>query len=349
MRKLLVLAKYGQRAASTRYRFSQYFPALEAAGHRAELSPLLADDYLEARFAGRIPLAPILRAGLRRWRDLLRAGDFGTVLLNYEVFPYLPMLYEQILATQAPMVLDIDDAIFHRYDQKALLRFFLGKKISRIAALSRLVIAGNDYLADHLRGAQRDVRVIPTVVDTSLYLPSRKNQGGPPTIGWIGSPSTAVYLAPMVPLLQELIKNGRAKVVIIGAGSKFRLEGAELREWNEASEIQDVQGFNIGIIPLPDDAWSRGKCGFKLVQYMACGLPVVASPVGVNSRMVLRGKTGALASTPAEWNDSLLELLSSKAMREDWGAAARERAVEEYSLQRWSWPFVKAVSDATRF
>jgi len=349
MRKLLVLAKYGQRAASTRYRFTQYFPALEAAGHQPELSPLLADDYLGARFAGRIPFAPLLSAGLRRWNDLLRAGNFGTVLLNYEVFPYLPAIYERILATQVPIVLDIDDAIFHRYDQNPWLRALLGKKIPRIAAMSRVVIAGNEYLAEYLRPSQRDVRVIPTVVDTSLYQPLKKTGGEIPVIGWIGSPSTAEYLKAVLPVLREVADGKRARLVFVGAGARSGTggENTELREWAESREIADVQGFDIGIMPLPDDPWSRGKCGFKLVQYMACGLPVVASPVGVNSEIV--GKAGLLASTGDEWRRALLSLVESATMRNELGEAARLRAVEEYSLQRWSWSFVRAVSDATRF
>lgn len=349
MRKLLVLAKYDQRAASTRYRFTQYFPALEAAGHQPELSPLLAEDYLDARFAGRIPVAPLLKAGLRRWNDLLRAGSFGTVVLNYEAFPYLPAIYERLLATQCPIVLDIDDAIFHRYDQTPLMRAFFGNKIPRIAALSRVVIAGNEYLANYLRPYQRDVRVIPTVVDTSLYLPGKKTGEGVPVIGWIGSPSTAEYLKAVLPVLREVADGKRARLVFVGAGARSGTggENTELREWAESREIADVQSFDIGIMPLPDDPWSRGKCGFKLVQYMACGLPVVASPVGVNSQIV--GKAGLLASSAEEWRNALLCLLESAAMRKELGEAARERAVGEYSLQRWSWSFVRAVTDATKF
>jgi glycosyltransferase involved in cell wall biosynthesis len=346
MRKLLVLAKYGRRAASTRYRFTQYFPALEAAGFQAEVSPLLDDDYLGARFAGRIPLQPLLRAGARRWRDLLRAGDFDAVLLNYEAFPYLPAIFESLLATRAPVVLDIDDAIFHRYDLNPWLRPLLGGKIRRVASLCRVAIAGNEYLADHLRPAQPDVRVIPTVVDTSLYLPAGQSLTEVPVIGWIGSPSTAEYLRAVLPALREVADGRTARLVFVGAGARSGIEGAELRDWAESREIADVQGFDIGIMPLPDDPWSRGKCGFKLVQYMACGLPVVASPVGVNPGIV--GKAGLLASSPEEWKQALLKLLGNPALRQELGAAARERAVAEYSLQRWSPAFVRSVTDAAR-
>lgn len=347
MTKMLVLSKYGQRAASTRHRFTQYFPALREAGYQPELSPLLDDDYLAGRFAGRVPLASLARAGLRRWRDLLRAGDYSVVALNYEAFPYLPAIYERLLATQAPIVFDIDDAIFHRYDLSRLLRPLLGRKIARIAGLSRVAIAGNAYLADHLAFGKNDVRVIPTVVDTTLYKPmAAKN--AVPVIGWIGSPSTAPYLERVLPAIREACAGGKARFVVVGAGSNAP-EGAESREWSEASEIAEVQGFDVGIMPLPDDPWSRGKCGFKLIQYMACGLPVVASPVGVNAEIVRPGETGFLATTAEEWAGALKELLASAELRAKLGAAGRARAEAEYSLQRWSWSFVRAVSDATRF
>lgn len=349
MGKMLVLSKYGQRAASTRYRFTQYFPALREAGYQCELSPLLDDDYLTGRFAGRLPLASLVRAGIRRWRDLLRAGDFNVVALNYEAFPYLPAIYERVLATQAPIVFDIDDAIFHRYDLRPWLRPFLGRKIARIARLSRVAIAGNDYLAEHLQFGKNDVRVIPTVVDTTLYRPVPARAGAVPVIGWIGSPSTGEYLEAVVPAIREACAGGRARFVVVGAGKKPFLAGAENREWAEEREIPDVQSFDIGVMPLPDDPWSRGKCGFKLIQYMACGLPVVASPVGVNTKIVKPGETGFLCSTNEEWAKALKELVASEELRKKLGAAGRASAEADWSLQRWSWSFVRAVSDATRF
>lgn len=356
MRKLLVLSKYGTRAASTRYRFTQYFPALEEAGFQPELSPLLDDNYLRSTYNGRFPLASVLSAGIRRWRDLLRASDYGTVLLNYEAFPYLPAIYEHLLAMRAPIVLDLDDAIFHRYDLKPWLRPFLGRKIQNIASLARVTIAGNSYLASRLeegvspRRRKPDIRVIPTVVDATQYKAlSRSPSSGPPVIGWIGSPSTSAYLSPLMPLIREVCAGGRARFVVVGAGKGARIDGAELLDWSEEREVESVQGFDIGIMPLPDDPWSRGKCGFKLIQYMACGLPVVASPVGGNREIVRYGECGFLASSAEEWKNALTRLVGDFELRRKMGQAGRARAEADYSLQRWSWSFVRAVSDATRF
>ena len=349
MSRLLVLAKYGTRAASTRYRFTQYFPALRAAGFEPELSPLLGDDHVLAHYHGRFDLRPVARAFLNRAKDLLRSGGYSAALLNYEAFPYLPAIYEQLLALRIPIVFDIDDAIFHRYDLNPWLRPFLGNKIAKVAGLSRVALAGNEYLAANLRGRQRDVRVIPTVVDTSLYQPVQDRPDGPLVIGWIGSPSTSVYLDAILPALREVADGKRARLVFVGAGKAARLEGAhtELRDWAESSEIRDVQSFDIGIMPLSDDPWSRGKCGFKLVQYMACGKPVVASPVGVNSGIV-GSQSGVLASNAAEWKSALLRLVENEALRRELGAAARARIVANYSLERWAGDFVGAVKDSLR-
>ncbi|MGZ3659188.1 MAG: glycosyltransferase family 4 protein [Bdellovibrionota bacterium] len=348
MKKLLVLSKYGMRAASTRYRFTQYFPALRAAGFEPVLSPLLDDSHLAAHYAGRLDPRPLARAILRRGLDLLRAGGFEAALLNYEAFPYLPPFYERLLALRIPFLFDIDDAIFHRYDLSPKLRPFLGDKIATVAALSRVAIAGNEYLAANLRKRARDVRVIPTVVDTDSYRPLSAASGEKVVIGWIGSPSTALYLAGVAPALRELSENGKARVVLVGAGKNFQIDvpGVELRDWAEEREVADVQSFDIGIMPLPDDPWARGKCGFKLIQYMACAKSVVASPVGVNEQIV--GAGGLLARDPAEWKTALTKLVESAALRSELGAAGRARAEAEYSLARWSGSFVQAVKQAAR-
>jgi glycosyltransferase involved in cell wall biosynthesis len=352
MSRLLVLAKYGLEAASTRYRFALYFPALRAAGFEPELSPLLDDSYVRA-LSGAGPVSggrhAYARGFARRVRDLVRAGGYSAALLNYEAFPYLPLLYEHLLALRVPIVFDIDDAIFHRYDLSPWLRPFLGGKIAGAAGLSRVAIAGNEYLAAHLRARARDVRVIPTIVDTAAYTVVPPRAGEVPVIGWIGSPSTSVYLRAILPVLREVLDGGkRARLVVVGAGGAGKVlagDGVELRQWSEANEVRDVQSFDIGLMPLPDDPWSRGKCGFKLIQYMACGRPVVASPVGVNASIVSEG-TGYLVSGAEEWKRALLRLVESSALRAEFGARARERAVAEYSLVRWQGEFVRAVRDA---
>jgi hypothetical protein len=173
-------------------------------------------------------------------------------------------------------------------------------------------------------------------VDTEAYAPAATSDAAPvPVIGWIGSPSTWRYVRPLLPLLSEIAGQGRAVVRVIGAGRdalRDRFPGMESLEWSESSEVAEVQKMDIGIMPVPDDKWARGKSGYKLIQYMACGLPVVASPVGVNREIVGQGGNGFLATTAAEWREAIERLLSDPDLRRRMGQSGRSRAVAEYSL-----------------
>jgi glycosyltransferase involved in cell wall biosynthesis len=218
-------------------------------------------------------------------------------------------------------------------------RIFLHGKLKPLIAGSAAVIAGNEYLAKYARRWSGNVRVVPTIVDTEAYRSAKRSHASMPVIGWIGSPSTWPYVRPILPILADLCREGRARVLIVGAGRAAetdRFEGMELRNWAEEREIEDVQGMDIGIMPLPDEPWARGKCGYKLIQYMACGLPVVASPVGVNERIVEEGMSGYLATSLGEWRQALGELLADREKRLRCGAYGRERVVRDYSLQAQS-------------
>jgi len=201
---------------------------------------------------------------------------------------------------------------------------------------AEVVIAGNAYLAAyaHDAGAKR-VEIIPTVIDLKRYpVVSTEKRDKVITIGWIGSPSTAKYLQEITPALVEVCAEGKAKVRLIGSGLVDLPDvDAEVLTWNEDTEADLMHSFDIGIMPLPDEPWARGKCGFKLIQYMACGLPVIASPVGVNCEIVEHGVNGFLASTKNEWIQALLMLRGNSELRWTMGAAGRRKVEEQYCLQ----------------
>jgi len=338
---VLFLTKYARNGASSRYRTYQYLPWLEQAGIDCQVMPLFDEAYLLHRYqSGRGQVRDVLRAFLRRLAALLTARCFDLVVIEKEVLPYCPALPERCFGWLGiPYAVDYDDALFHQYDQHnhRWVRRLLGQKIARVMRGAYLVTAGNAYLADYARraGAAR-VEIVPTVIDLARYpWPNDARPTHQPLIiGWIGSPSTAKYLSAIAPALAAVCADGKGQVRLIGSGP-VDLPGVpvEVLPWDEATEVSILQQFDVGIMPLPDEPWERGKCGFKLIQYMACGLPVVASPVGVNCEIVELGINGFLASTQADWEQALRKLQQDADLRQRMGQAGRKRVEECYSLQ----------------
>jgi glycosyltransferase involved in cell wall biosynthesis len=335
----LFLTKYSREGASSRYRFLQYFPYLESNGIRCDLSPLTDAKYLEHLYSeGRGRFSDAASSFLRRIKAAASIPSYDVVIVEYEILPYFPALIEKLLASSGiPFIVNYDDAIFYRYgmNPNALVRLLLGRKIAAVMRSSSLVIAGNDFLAAYARasGAAR-VEVMPTVVDISKYPGRPRGDGSVFTIGWIGSPSTRKYLNAVAPALAGVCAGSRARLVLIGSGP-VEMPGVpvEVRAWSEATEVADLESCDAGIMPLYDGLWEQGKCGLKLVQYMACGLPVVVSPVGMNIKLVHPGVSGFYAEDEAGWSEALSALRDDKALRAKLGSAGRRIAEEKYSLQ----------------
>ena len=337
--QVLALTRYGSLGASSRLRTLQFAPHLAAAGMKLRLEAFFDDAYVLALYgAGRkswsMPGYFARRAGALR-----RSSGTDAIWLEKEAFPWLPWIIERaFLPRSVPLVVDYDDAIFHRYDlhPSGVIRALLGGKIDAVMRRADLVLAGNAYLAERARRAgARRVEIMPTVVDLERYpLTGPKAAAEPVVIGWIGSPATAHYLDPVKRLLTQMVADAPIACVAIGAredqvgGGPFTAQ-----PWSEADESRSLRGLDIGIMPLPDEPWSRGKCGYKLIQYMASGLPVVASPVGVNSDLVRHGENGFLASTDREWEEALTRLIADPDLRRRMGDAGRRRVEAEFSLQ----------------
>jgi glycosyltransferase involved in cell wall biosynthesis len=274
----------------------------------------------------------------QRIKQLTRARDFDLLWLEKELLPWVPFGIERSLArSKLPYVVDYDDAVFHRYDlhKNPLIRLLLGKKIDTVMRNASLVIVGNDYLGARAHDAgTKKVEYLPSVVDTKRYLPKKKNDLEF-HIGWIGSPLTASYLRLIEKPLKQLCRNSDVRLLLVGAGNRVQLPGIQLerRMWEKETEIAEIQTFDVGIMPLPDEPFERGKCGYKLIQYMACGLPVVASPVGANRQIVEEGVNGFWASSDEEWFEALSILHKGKKKGNRMGAAGRNKVVQEYSLQ----------------
>lgn len=337
--RVLLLSRYDRLGASSRLRFYQYLPALAAQGVEVTVAPLLGDDYVRSLYAGTgKSWGAILTAYGRRLRHLLHVHAFDVLWIEKELFPMLPAWAEVILRQlRVPTVVDYDDAVFHNYDNHAnrWVRHVLGGKIDAVMRNATLVIAGNAYLARRAREAgAHQTEQLPTVIDLNRYPAVRERATTEYTIGWVGSPVTTKYLKLIAAPLQALCCNTGTRLVTIGAGP-VALNEVRLEQWtwDEATEVDSVHHLNVGIMPLPDTPFERGKSGYKLIQYMACGLPVVASPVGVNCEIVEHGVNGFLARTDEEWITALTALRKSPDLRIRMGAAGRRKVEEHYCVQ----------------
>ena len=338
--KLTILSRYTRLGASSRLRTMQYLPSLRQAGFEIEVASFFDDAYLLSLYGGRRDMGHLAQFTLKRLAQCWAAKQADVIWLEKEALPWFPWVLERLaLPRNVPIVSDYDDAVYHRYDQhrRAVVRLVLGRKIDQVMAHSALVTTGNPYLAERAAraGAER-VEIVPTVVDAEAYRPVPAfHADGKLRVGWIGTPQTwKKYGQPRISLFQELAETFNVRFRLVGAHLTPGSEGPfDYLPWSEANEIEAIQGMDIGIMPLIDDPWERGKSGYKLIQYMACGLPVVASPVGVNTELVTHGKNGFLASSDSEWRDSVATLISEADLRRSMGAAGRKRVLDTYSIQ----------------
>ncbi|WP_214652140.1 glycosyltransferase family 4 protein [Novosphingobium jiangmenense] len=336
------MTRYDRMGASSRLRMIQYGDALRSQGIEHSLAPFFDQTYLERRYAGRSILRPTIGAYARRVSQLRSACKYDVMWLEKEALPWLTWAVERaLLSKSVPLVIDYDDAVFHNYDQhrSSTVRRLLGAKLDRLIGSAELITVGNRYLAERAKAAgARRIEIVPTVVDLDAYAP-RPAHILPRTlsVGWIGTPSTwTEYIAPIMPLLSEVAEAHGARIAAVGAGRAAVAHPLlDNLPWTEDSEVARIQAMDIGIMPLTDTPWARGKCGYKLIQYMACGLPVVASPVGVNAEIVEHGVNGFLASTEEEWTAALRTLLSDPSLRARMGDEGRRKVERHYSLRVW--------------
>ncbi|HED33225.1 MAG TPA: glycosyltransferase [Gammaproteobacteria bacterium] len=340
--RVLLLSRYSRLGASSRVRFLQYLTFMESKGWQIEVSSLFSDDYLRALYhtdSGESSRwSSVIKGYWQRVMCLFQVRDYDLIWIEKELLPFFPAFAEWLLVkVGVKYVVDYDDALFHRYDlhRNALVRFFLKKKIDAVMRYATLVTVGNEYLARRAETAGAfQVELIPTVIDLLRYQPVMSAKKSTLLVGWIGSPATVHYLSMMAAVYVQLAKEFDVRFVAVGVGEEAIGDlPVEVLPWSEETEVQLIQTFDIGIMPLTDSAWERGKCGYKLIQYMACGLPVVASPVGINHQIVEHGVNGFLAHGPDEWEHSLRVLLSDQALRQSMGGAGRTRVEECYSLQ----------------
>ncbi len=335
------------RAPAQRFRFEQYFTYLENNGIRCELSSLIHEHqdyfiYKPGHLVKKFWLFSIQSKWIRSM-NLLNLKKYDAVFINREALLTASVFFEKRIARSGiPLFFDFDDAIWKPNVSEANKRFAWLKnpaKTAKIIVLSNTVIAGNQYLADYAKQFNKNVRIIPTTINTEVYQPRpEKIQQTPVCIGWSGSVTTIMHFKSILPVLYRLKSHFGDRICFRLIGDEtFHDPVLELNgmAWNSTTEVQDLQQIDIGIMPLPDDEWSKGKCGLKGLQYMALEIPTLMSPVGVNTEIIQDGINGFLPNDENDWFRKITILVENPELRIKMGKEARKTVVERYSFDAW--------------
>jgi len=247
-----------------------------------------------------------------------------------------PPTLERRVARVVPLVYDFDDAIHLLHTSEANRTFGWLKfpsKTAEICALARCVTVGNVYLGEFAARYAQDVTVVPSSVDTALYTPGERRQGGSgKVIGWMGSSTSQTYLEPFAPMLEQLVGRGLTLRIVSDQRPSFGFT-FEWKPWSAETEVADLRAFDVGIMPLPDTEWAQGKCAMKILQYMGVGVPSVGSDLGGNREVIQDGENGLLATRTEEWIGKVLSLVADPQRAQHLGMAGRETVLTRYSAQ----------------
>lgn len=318
------------RGPSSRYRFYQFLPHLNERGHQVTVLPFFTDAYLESLFdGGKVGPLYLFQRLMARLSHCLKGKRYDLAWIEGELLPFIPAAMERVfhLALPRRRVYEFDDANWLRYEGKSLLE----RKFLKILASASGVVTGNEFLARYAGKVNQRVAVVPTVVDWTKYEPAVHKPNGL-TIGWIGSQKTSFFLEDIFPALRELARDYPFTLKVVGA--RVQTDGFPLKEvtWSEDTEVSEIETFDIGVMPLTATPWSEGKCGLKLIQYLATGVPAVASPVGVNTRYLSESGGGYAAEDHQDWVNYLRKLLDNPELRKDLGRNGRDWVQSEMTI-----------------
>jgi glycosyltransferase involved in cell wall biosynthesis len=348
--RVLALSSYPIEAASTRFRIAQFIEPLAEMDIELELSSFLSSEQFAKFYApgsSTAKAAGMIRPFLKRIGETISARKYDAVFLQREAMFFGPAIFEWLMqkAVGLPLILDLDDATYVRYESPRFGKFasalkFFGKT-DRLIGRADAVVCGNRFIAEHVSSRGSDTVVIPTVVDTEIFKPSAERREVP-VIGWIGTHSTFPFLEKIFPVLQRLAEKHDFELKIVGSGrddvSVNNVTTRNLR-WDLVREVEDLRSFDIGLYPITvsDSAsheWLLGKSGFKSIQYLAVGIPFIVSPVGVAAEIGIDGTTHFSAKTDEDWYNLLDKLLSDIELRSKMGKAGRQFSLKNYTVPK---------------
>jgi len=358
---VLGLSSYPIEAAATRFRLEQFVQPLAERGINLTIRPFM-NSQLFAQFyrGGKMTSTALklLKSSLLRFADVVRGSRADVILVQREAMLMGPPVIEWLLSRvfRRPLVLDLDDATYVSYTSPTYgwlgrLKWF--SKTNDLIRWARVVTCGNRAIAEYVSSKGATARIIPTIVDGEIFRPLPRNSDGPPVLGWIGTHSTFPYLESIFPVLQELAKTNDFTLKIVGAGKdEIKIPGVTVENlpWQLDREVEDFQSIDIGLYPIDaalySGNWAAGKSGFKALQYMAVGVPYVATPVGASAEIGEAGVTHFAANDNYDWHGALLKLLTDDYLRKTMGAAGRQHVIEHYGLEAQADKLAAALREA---
>ena len=340
MIRVLALVPYPVgKVPGQRYRIEQWAPLMQREGVDVEFSPFLSSTAMDVLYElghGWTKVAGTLRGYAERIREVLGRGSYDVVFVYREAALLGPAWIEALIARRLPIAFDFDDAIYLPSASQAnawLVALKAPGKAAAICRLARHVTVGNDTLASFAIPLSRAVTVVPSTIDTALYEMKPRPDNPRSVVGWTGSATTLPHLERLIPALTRLRGLTEYRLRVIGPRISVPGLDVEWLPWSAETEVQDLRPLDVGLMPLPDDEWSRGKCGMKALQYMALGVPPVVSPVGANTAIVQDGVNGFHARDDGEWVEKIRCLLSDAPLRRRLGAEAHRTIEERYSAR----------------
>lgn len=358
MKKVLILCLHRpNRSPSQRFRFEQYLEYLSQNGYSFDFSYLLnADDdkiyYASGGIVGKMRI--VLSSIFKRLGEVIKAKRYDLVFVQREAFMLGTAFFENAIGKKVPMIFDFDDSIWLQTVSEANKKLgFLkdASKTSKIIQHSKLVFAGNEFLAQYARQFNNKVVIVPTTIDTEIYQSQTDGSNGKVCIGWSGSFTTIEHFETAIPALKRIRDKFGDKVYfkVIGDGKYYckELETQGL-PWKADTEVKDLSEIEIGIMPLPDTEWAKGKCGLKGLQYMALGIPTLMSPVGVNSEIIQNGENGFLPNSEDEWVQYISMLVENESLRTKIGKAGKATVDNHYSIHAWKEKYLEYFNQLTR-